>query len=76
MSTFVLEAISEGYSQGGTSSKRIYGRGERIAYKDIYHRPVYSRGIRMKGRKGENWTIMFRSTSPKVSYSPVELFVL
>jgi len=27
--------------------------GERIAYKDIYHRPVYSRGIRMKGRKGE-----------------------
>jgi len=50
--------------------------GERIAYKDIYHRPVYSRGIRMKGRKGENWTIMFRSTSPKVSYSPVELFVL
>lgn len=29
MSTFVLEAISEGYSQGGSASKRIYGRGER-----------------------------------------------
>ena len=44
--------------------------------KGLYHWPVYSRGIRMKGRKGENWTRMFRSTSPKVSYSPVELFVL
>jgi hypothetical protein len=35
MSTFVLEAISEGYSQGGSASKRIYGRGERTIIKRL-----------------------------------------